>query len=426
MREISRIKYWLPTCLKRSRYTALVLQNYGNLQKGENRCEEAVQHGVVDIVYGSSMGVLGRKILKRKGKKRFVGGTFSYRQLGGKKLSTNNLAETFGSVDLASIATGKREFALFAKHCNPSGIGEAQTMYRAVQNANATSPYSNHGAVVVLGGDCDEATAELLVATGYKDVVATTGTFDEDALKVLKKAQKYKIKLLEVTEASPLPYRFKFVGNGFVTLPKKHYNRPLCTSELAVPTLKKPTLKQFKQCKSSWRYAGLMDSNGSGAVRAVVDEDSKITELALLAGGSDIKRSGSTHLTAWRMLDYEMLEEYNERNYMKHGINLIPKERFVKPGDDITFFTDASFFMPDAVEQFDPKIWLGYVSRMYGIDFAELYRNSGGTELPKLQFVQGGIAPTGSINDKKILEYYDENDMFCITGMDRFVKHGTA
>jgi len=104
-------------------------------------------------------------------------------QLGGKKLSYNNLADADGALGLV------REFdepaAVIVKHTNPCGVAQGAGAAQAFERALQTDPMSAFGGIVAVNRPIDEAAAEAIAGVFFEVVIAPD--FTEAALERLQR-----------------------------------------------------------------------------------------------------------------------------------------------------------------------------------------------------------------------------------------------
>jgi len=134
------------------------------------------------------------------------------RQLHGKQLSYNNIADSETALEIA------REFdrpaVAILKHANPCGVAVADSLAQAYADALACDPDSAFGGIVGCNREVDAPTAEQIVKIFTEVVVAPS--FADDALEILKR--KKNLRLLATgpfTPRSAEPMVRSFVG-GFL------------------------------------------------------------------------------------------------------------------------------------------------------------------------------------------------------------------
>nr|WP_265181865.1 hypothetical protein [Geomicrobium sp. JCM 19055] len=118
-------------------------------------------------------------------------------QLHGKELSYNNINDADAA--LALVSEFKDTVAAVAvKHTNPCGVGIADTLEGAFNEAYEADPVSIFGGIVAVNETIDKATATKLADIFLEVIIAPD--YSEDALAILKK--KKNIRLLKVNNTT--------------------------------------------------------------------------------------------------------------------------------------------------------------------------------------------------------------------------------
>ncbi len=112
-------------------------------------------------------------------------GVATARQVQGKELSYNNLADTDAAFEC--VAEFAPPTAVIVKHANPCGVASATTLAAAWDAALACDPASAFGGVVALNGTLDAATAERIAAIFTEVIVAPDATAEARAVLARKK-----------------------------------------------------------------------------------------------------------------------------------------------------------------------------------------------------------------------------------------------
>jgi phosphoribosylaminoimidazolecarboxamide formyltransferase/IMP cyclohydrolase len=225
----------------------------------------------------------------------------TYRQLQGKELSFNNLADSDAAWECAkTLASGGDAAAcVIVKHANPCGAALADTPLAAYRNAFATDPVSAFGGIIAFNRPLDAATLET-VSAQFLEVLIAPG-YTADALAVI--AQKKNVRVLEVTlpAIAPAPQLdMKRIGGGLLLQGADARN--VAPSELRVVTEKAPTAAQLTDLLFAWRVAKFVKSNaivycgggrtlGIGAGQMSRVDSTRIA--AAKAGGAGLSLAGS-------------------------------------------------------------------------------------------------------------------------------------
>ncbi len=120
------------------------------------------------------------------------------RQLQGKPLSFNNLADADAAFALASAF--ERPACAIVKHSNPCGVALAATIETAYRQAFACDPSSAFGGIVAFNRPFDEAVARAILDRQFAEVIVAPEVTD-DALRVA--AIKRNLRVLAVGVAGP-------------------------------------------------------------------------------------------------------------------------------------------------------------------------------------------------------------------------------
>ncbi len=180
----------------------------------------------------------------------------TFRQLQGKELSYNNIADSDAAWECAK--TFAQPACVIVKHANPCGVAVAASPLEAYRAAFATDPTSAFGGILAFNRPVDGATVEAVSAQFLEVLIAPAYT--DEALGVI--AQKKNVRVLQV----PLPdgppatwLDFKRVGGGLLVQTADQRN--VEPAELRVVTRKAPTPAQLDDLMFAWRVAKFVKSN---------------------------------------------------------------------------------------------------------------------------------------------------------------------
>jgi phosphoribosylaminoimidazolecarboxamide formyltransferase/IMP cyclohydrolase len=184
------------------------------------------------------------------------GAIATYRQLQGKELSYNNIADADAAWECVKTLPGPA--CVIVKHANPCGVATADSALDAYRAAFATDPTSAFGGIVAFNRPVDAATLEA-VSAQFLEVLIAPG-YTPDALRVI--AQKTSVRVLEVALPAgdvPAQLDMKRVGGGLLL--QGADVRDVEPSELKVVTAKAPTPAQLRDLMFAWRVAKFVKSN---------------------------------------------------------------------------------------------------------------------------------------------------------------------
>jgi phosphoribosylaminoimidazolecarboxamide formyltransferase / IMP cyclohydrolase len=182
------------------------------------------------------------------------GAISNYRQLQGKELSYNNIADAEAAWECVKAFT--QTACVIVKHANPCGVGVAADPLSAYQLAYATDPTSAFGGIIAFNREVDATTAqavtrqflELLIAPRYADA----------ALEVLK--TKANVRALQVPlEKGTNGFDLKRVGGGVLI---QSPDAALITeTDLKIVTKVRPSMQQLADLIFAFRVAKYVKSN---------------------------------------------------------------------------------------------------------------------------------------------------------------------
>lgn len=186
------------------------------------------------------------------------GALANYRQLQGKELSYNNIADADAAWEC--VKTFDDSACVIIKHANPCGVAHGASPLEAYSKAFQTDPNSAFGGIIAFNRELDANAAEAIAKQFVEVVIAPS--FSIGALQIF--AAKQNVRLLEIPMAGALgspviAHDFKRVGGGLLVQSPDHRN--VLLSELKVVTKKQPTPLQMQDLMFAWRVAKFVKSN---------------------------------------------------------------------------------------------------------------------------------------------------------------------
>jgi len=94
----------------------------------------------------------------------------SARQLAGKALSYNNIADADAALQCVRLFT-ERAACVIVKHANPCGVAVDDTLGKAYERAYRTDPESAFGGIIAFNRPLDSATAGLIIERQFVEVI---------------------------------------------------------------------------------------------------------------------------------------------------------------------------------------------------------------------------------------------------------------
>ena len=194
-----------------------------------------------------------------------AGALSHYRQLQGKELSYNNIADADAAWEC--VKTLAAPACVIVKHANPCGVAVGAHALQAYEKAFKTDPTSAFGGIIAFNCPLDGAAAQA-VAKQFVEVLIATD-FTPEALEVFKakaNVRLMKIALPTSSSSGATPWDLgqnavdiKRVGSGL--LMQTADNHALQMSDLKVVTKKQPTPQQLQDLLFAWKVAKYVKSN---------------------------------------------------------------------------------------------------------------------------------------------------------------------
>ena len=194
------------------------------------------------------------------------GSLVTARQLQGKELSYNNIADADAAWEcVKSFSALDAPFAcVIVKHANPCGVALGATAAQAYEKALKTDPTSAFGGIIAFNGELDAAGATLVAKQFVEVLIATR--FTPEALAVFAAKPNTRVLQIALPPGGPSDWDrdrnahdVKRVGSGLLI--QSADNHELLLSDLKVVTAVKPTPEQMNDLLFAWKVAKYVKSN---------------------------------------------------------------------------------------------------------------------------------------------------------------------
>ena len=186
-------------------------------------------------------------------------GVATARQVQGKELSYNNIADTDAAYECVAEFDPKRTAAVvIVKHANPCGVAESKNLLDAYRKALACDPVSAFGGIVALNRTLEADAATAIVEIFTEVIIAPDAT--EEAIKIV--AAKKNLRLLlagALPDARGRGMAFRSVAGG--VLVQTRDNVSVDDLDLKAVTKRKPTSDELADLKFAFRVAKHVKSN---------------------------------------------------------------------------------------------------------------------------------------------------------------------
>jgi phosphoribosylaminoimidazolecarboxamide formyltransferase / IMP cyclohydrolase len=185
-----------------------------------------------------------------------AGTVASSRQLQGKELSYNNIADTDAALECVKQFEGGPA-CVIVKHANPCGVAYGASVLEAYERAYKTDPESAFGGIIAFNARLDGRTAKAIVERQFVEVLVAPEVSPEAVEAV---SPKKNVRLLECgtwKTGGATQWDFKRVAGGLLV---QDADLKLL-EEIRVVTKRVPTDKEMEDLLFAWRVAKFVKSN---------------------------------------------------------------------------------------------------------------------------------------------------------------------
>jgi phosphoribosylaminoimidazolecarboxamide formyltransferase/IMP cyclohydrolase len=192
------------------------------------------------------------------------GSLVTARQLQGKELSYNNIADADAAWEC--VKSFDTPACVIVKHANPCGVALGAGPFEAYAKALKTDPTSAFGGIIAFNRTVDADTAQA-VAKQFVEVLMAPD-FTPEALEFFNSGVKARVRVLRIDlppggstdwDRGRNAMDAKRVGSGL--LMQTADNHELALADLKVVTKKQPTAQQLQDLLFAWKVAKYVKSN---------------------------------------------------------------------------------------------------------------------------------------------------------------------
>ncbi|MGC9457481.1 MAG: bifunctional phosphoribosylaminoimidazolecarboxamide formyltransferase/IMP cyclohydrolase [Halothiobacillaceae bacterium] len=179
------------------------------------------------------------------------------RQLQGKELSFNNIADTDAALEC--VKQFEQPACVIVKHANPCGVSVGDDITVAYDRAYATDPTSAFGGIIAFNRPLDAHTVRVILERQFVEVIVAP-EIDEEAL--AEASVKKNVRVLACGQWSAAGGRqsdFKRVAGGLLV--QDVDAGMVSDSDLKVVTRRAPTEDQMRDLLFAWKVAKFVKSN---------------------------------------------------------------------------------------------------------------------------------------------------------------------
>ena len=190
------------------------------------------------------------------------GSLVTARQLQGKELSFNNLADSDAAWEC--VKSFDTPACVIVKHANPCGVAVAQDALSAYKKAYQTDPTSAFGGIIAFNCPVDLPTVQALAQQFVEVLIAPS--FTGEALVQLQAKPNVRVLQIALPPGGDTPWAnglnlldVKRIGSGL--LMQTADNHRLTIDKLQVVTKKAPSPEQMQDLLFAWKVAKFVKSN---------------------------------------------------------------------------------------------------------------------------------------------------------------------
>ena len=186
-----------------------------------------------------------------------AGSIASARQLQGKELSYNNIADA--DTALECVRQFEAPACVIVKHANPCGVALGQAPLGAYEQAYRTDPTSAFGGVIAFNRALDAPTAQAIIERQFVEIIIAPSA-DPAALAIT--ATKSNVRVLVTGELGGVAaglIEFRSVSGGLLV--QERDSGAIAASDLKLVTKRAPTEAELADLLFAWRVCKYVKSN---------------------------------------------------------------------------------------------------------------------------------------------------------------------
>ena len=184
-------------------------------------------------------------------------GIASAKQLQGKELSYNNVADTDAALE--TVKSFSEPACVIVKHANPCGVAVAESIKDAYDLAYSTDSESAFGGIIAFNRELDAETAKAIVERQFVEVIIAPSVSAE-AIEIVKAKQN--VRLLATGEWNSVRVKsldYKRVNGGLLVQDRD--DGIITANDLKIVTQRVPTEEELRDLLFAWKVAKFVKSN---------------------------------------------------------------------------------------------------------------------------------------------------------------------
>ncbi|MGC1507520.1 bifunctional phosphoribosylaminoimidazolecarboxamide formyltransferase/IMP cyclohydrolase [Ketobacter sp.] len=180
----------------------------------------------------------------------------SARQLQGKALSFNNVADTDAALEC--VKSFNEPACVIVKHANPCGVAIGQSINEAYARAFQTDPTSAFGGIIAFNQPLDEQTARDIIDKQFVEVIIAPGASGA-AVAIVGEKKNVRLLTCEAWGERSAAFDYKRVNGGLLVQDRD--NSMIGEADLKVVTKRAPDEAEMRDLLFCWKVAKFVKSN---------------------------------------------------------------------------------------------------------------------------------------------------------------------
>ncbi|NOS75029.1 MAG: bifunctional phosphoribosylaminoimidazolecarboxamide formyltransferase/IMP cyclohydrolase [Methyloglobulus sp.] len=182
----------------------------------------------------------------------------SSRQLQGKELSYNNIADADAALECVKSFTD-RPTCVIVKHANPCGVAEAENLLEAYDKAYLTDPTSAFGGIIAFNRELDKETAAEIIKRQFVEVIIAPEISNAAQIVLAEKSNLRVLQCGKFSYANEVVMDFKKVGGGLLV--QEQDSGKVSIADLKVVSKRQPSERELRDMLFAWKVAKFVKSN---------------------------------------------------------------------------------------------------------------------------------------------------------------------
>lgn len=180
----------------------------------------------------------------------------SARQIQGKELSYNNIADTDAALEC--VLSFNDTACVIVKHANPCGVAVGSTVFEAYERAYATDPTSAFGGIIAFNKKLDAETAQAIINRQFVEVIIAPEIAPE-CIEII--ASKAGVRLLKAGYRTQAIHQLnmKRVSGGLLV--QDNDQGMITKDDLKIVTKRQPTEQELNDMIFAWHVVKYVKSN---------------------------------------------------------------------------------------------------------------------------------------------------------------------